>query len=45
MAGLDVPRPDKLYVNIWDGEVIVHWELPAGAPSNSKYNVQMGKYV
>nr|XP_040046087.1 interleukin-10 receptor subunit alpha [Gasterosteus aculeatus aculeatus] len=44
VSGLDVPRPDKLYVNIWDGEVIVHWELPAGAPSNSKYNVQMGKY-
>lgn len=45
MAGLDVPQPEKLLVNILDGEVIALWRPPADAPSNTKYNVQMAKYV
>ncbi|XP_056230997.1 interleukin-10 receptor subunit alpha isoform X1 [Seriola aureovittata] len=43
-SGQDVPRPEDLAVNVSDGDVIVHWKHPAGAPSNSTYNVQMGKY-
>lgn len=45
VVGLDVPKPEKLVVDIWDGEVIVHWKHPVGAPSNLQYNVQMAKYV
>uniref|UniRef100_A0A3P8SVY8 Interleukin 10 receptor, alpha n=1 Tax=Amphiprion percula TaxID=161767 RepID=A0A3P8SVY8_AMPPE len=37
---VDVPHPE-LKVNISDGEVIAYWSHPEGAPSNSKYNVQM----
>lgn len=45
MAGLGVPPPNKLKVKIMDGEVIVHWKSPVDAPSDSEYNVQVGKYV
>ncbi|XP_068441578.1 interleukin-10 receptor subunit alpha [Clinocottus analis] len=45
VSGLDIPQPDKLVVNILDGEIIVHWRHPADAPSNSQYNVQMAKYT
>ncbi|XP_034460652.1 interleukin-10 receptor subunit alpha [Hippoglossus hippoglossus] len=43
VAGLGVPQPDGLVVNISDGEVLIYWKRPADAPLNSKYNVQMGK--
>ncbi|XP_070826802.1 interleukin-10 receptor subunit alpha [Chaetodon trifascialis] len=43
-AGLLVPQPEKLVVDILDGEVIVRWNRPVDAPSNSHYNVQMGNY-
>lgn len=42
-SGLDIPPPDDLVVHIVDGEVRVHWSLPANAPSNSTYNVEMGR--
>ncbi|XP_071351871.1 interleukin-10 receptor subunit alpha [Trachinotus anak] len=45
VSGLEVPKPENLVVNIVDGEVIVHWKHPPNAPSNSKYNVQMAKYI
>ncbi|XP_037630800.1 interleukin-10 receptor subunit alpha isoform X1 [Sebastes umbrosus] len=45
VSGLDIPKPDKLVVNIVDGEVLVHWKHPVDAPSNSQYNVEMAKYV
>lgn len=45
VVGLDVPKPENLVVDILDGEVIVHWRDPVGAPSNFQYNVQMAKYV
>ncbi|XP_020495009.1 interleukin-10 receptor subunit alpha [Labrus bergylta] len=44
VSGLDIPRPDKLVVNIMDGEVIVMWDDPVDLPPNPKYNVQMAKY-
>ncbi|XP_070685593.1 interleukin-10 receptor subunit alpha isoform X2 [Pempheris klunzingeri] len=44
VSGLDVPQPDKLLVDIWDGDVVVHWKHPLDAPSNPKYNVEMAKY-
>ncbi|XP_028429507.1 interleukin-10 receptor subunit alpha isoform X2 [Perca flavescens] len=44
VSGQNVPQPDDLQVNILDGEVIVLWKRPVDAPSNSHYNVQMGKY-
>ncbi|XP_008285236.1 interleukin-10 receptor subunit alpha [Stegastes partitus] len=44
VIGMDLPQPDKLTVNILDGEVIIHWNRPGNISSNSKYNVQMGKY-
>ncbi|XP_041796916.1 interleukin-10 receptor subunit alpha [Chelmon rostratus] len=44
MSGVVVLRPDKLVVDILDGEVMVHWNQPADAPSNSQYNVQMANY-
>ncbi|XP_022051823.2 interleukin-10 receptor subunit alpha [Acanthochromis polyacanthus] len=40
---VDIPNP-KLMVNISDGEVIARWNHPEGAPSNSKYNVEMKKH-
>ncbi|XP_019943747.2 interleukin-10 receptor subunit alpha [Paralichthys olivaceus] len=43
LSGLDVPKPDKLVVKILDGEVLIYWQRPDDAPSNSKYNVQMGR--
>ncbi|KAF1394044.1 hypothetical protein PFLUV_G00022420 [Perca fluviatilis] len=43
-AGKNVPQPDDLQVNILDGEIIVLWKRPVDAPSNSHYNVEMGKY-
>ncbi|XP_053279697.1 interleukin-10 receptor subunit alpha [Pleuronectes platessa] len=45
VAGLDVPQPDDLVVNITDGEVLIYWKPPADAPLNSKYNVQMGELI
>ncbi|XP_078102307.1 interleukin-10 receptor subunit alpha isoform X2 [Sander vitreus] len=45
MSGQNVPKPDDLQVNILDGEVIALWKRPVDAPSNSQYNVQMGKYT
>ncbi|XP_044210898.1 interleukin-10 receptor subunit alpha [Thunnus albacares] len=44
VSGLDIPKPDKLWLDIFDGEVIVYWNHSADAPSNTKYNVQMSKY-
>lgn len=44
VSGLGVPQPEKLAVNILDGEVIAVWEHPTKAPANSKFNVQMGNY-
>ncbi|XP_037630801.1 interleukin-10 receptor subunit alpha isoform X2 [Sebastes umbrosus] len=45
VSGLDIPKPDKLVVNIVDGEVLVHWKHPVDAPSNSQYNVEMAKFT
>lgn len=45
VSGVKIPQPEKLEVNILDGEVIVLWKQPADAPSNSTYNVQMAKYI
>ncbi|KAM7399282.1 hypothetical protein PAMP_018563 [Pampus punctatissimus] len=45
MAGLDIPKPDNMMVKILDGEVIVFWDHPTEAPSNTKYNVEMAKYI
>ncbi|XP_035857328.1 interleukin-10 receptor subunit alpha isoform X2 [Sander lucioperca] len=44
VSGKNVPKPDDLQVNILDGEVIALWKRPVDAPSNSQYNVEMGKY-
>ncbi|KAG7478566.1 interferon alpha beta receptor 1-like [Solea senegalensis] len=44
-AVLGVPKPADVKVNISDGEVIVYWKQPVDAPSNSKYNVEMAKYI
>ncbi|XP_039649075.1 interleukin-10 receptor subunit alpha isoform X2 [Perca fluviatilis] len=44
VSGKNVPQPDDLQVNILDGEIIVLWKRPVDAPSNSHYNVEMGKY-
>ncbi|XP_017284462.1 interleukin-10 receptor subunit alpha [Kryptolebias marmoratus] len=44
MSGVEVPQPEKLEVNISDGEVTVLWEHPMDAPSDLVYNVQMAKY-
>uniref|UniRef100_UPI0037E83B9B interleukin-10 receptor subunit alpha n=1 Tax=Semicossyphus pulcher TaxID=241346 RepID=UPI0037E83B9B len=45
VSGLDIPKPDKLMVDIMDGEVIAFWNNPANLPPNYKYNVQMAKYI
>lgn len=45
LAGLSVPRPKDLQLDILDGEVTALWEHPEGAPPNFHYNVQMAKYV
>ncbi|XP_032366457.1 interleukin-10 receptor subunit alpha isoform X2 [Etheostoma spectabile] len=45
VSGQNVPQPGEVHVNILDGEVTVLWKQPADAPSNSQYNVQMGKYI
>lgn len=45
VAGGDVPQPENLEVHMMEGEIVVHWRKPAGAPSNTQYNVQMAKYV
>ncbi|XP_035536664.1 interleukin-10 receptor subunit alpha [Morone saxatilis] len=44
VSGMEVPKPADLRVDIVDGEVIAIWKHPVGAPPNSHYNVQMGKY-
>lgn len=44
-VGLNLPQPDKLIVDMSEEEIIVLWQDPVDAPSNFKYNVQMGKYV
>uniref|UniRef100_UPI003AAAC818 interleukin-10 receptor subunit alpha n=1 Tax=Centroberyx gerrardi TaxID=166262 RepID=UPI003AAAC818 len=41
---LDVPQPDNLLMNMWDGEVMAVWDPPMDAPPKSHYNVQMAKY-
>lgn len=43
--GNKVAPPEKLDVNIWDGEVTVTWEDPVNLPSYYWYNVEMGRYV
>ncbi|XP_058489766.1 interleukin-10 receptor subunit alpha isoform X2 [Solea solea] len=45
LSVLGVPQPADVKVNISDGEVIVYWKQPVDAPSNSKYNVEMAKYI
>ncbi|XP_076590553.1 interleukin-10 receptor subunit alpha [Chaetodon auriga] len=45
VSGLHVPQPEKLEADILDGEVIVRWNQPVDAPSNSLYNVQMANYT
>ncbi|CAG6003126.1 unnamed protein product [Menidia menidia] len=45
VSGMHVPPPDKLEVDISDGEVLVFWEDPVGTPSKYWYNVQMSKYI
>lgn len=45
VVGLDLPQPQKLTVDIVEDEIIILWQDPMDAPSNFKYNVQMGKYV
>ncbi|XP_072248543.1 interleukin-10 receptor subunit alpha [Leuresthes tenuis] len=45
VSGMHVPQPDKLEVNISDGEVTLLWKDPVGAPSDYWYNVQMARYV
>ncbi|XP_041851774.1 interleukin-10 receptor subunit alpha [Melanotaenia boesemani] len=45
VSGMQVPQPDKLEVNIIDGEVVALWKPPTDAPSNFSYNVQMTEYV
>lgn len=45
ISGLKLPKPDKLQVNIVDGEVTVLWDKPVDAPSDIQYNVQFGKYT
>lgn len=44
-TGLRLPQPERLEVNVLDGEVTAFWQHPAKAPSNFQYNVQMAKYV
>ncbi|RVE64829.1 hypothetical protein OJAV_G00129800 [Oryzias javanicus] len=44
VSGNKVLPPEKLDVNIWDGEVTVTWEHPVNSPSNYWYNVEMGRY-
>uniref|UniRef100_A0A8C5GHQ1 Uncharacterized LOC114474786 n=1 Tax=Gouania willdenowi TaxID=441366 RepID=A0A8C5GHQ1_GOUWI len=43
LSGVIALQPDKLVVNILEGEVTATWKRPAGAPLISKYNVQMAK--
>ena len=45
VTGNGVPKPDQLDVIISDGEVIVIWEDPVDVPLDSRYNVEMKKYV
>lgn len=45
LAGLSIPKPEKLECYTVDGEVTAFWQHPVGAPSNFHYNVQMAKYV
>lgn len=45
VAGGEVPEPKDLVVDITEGEVVVHWDKPVGAPSDTQYNVQILKYV
>ncbi|KAF6736829.1 hypothetical protein FQA47_014044 [Oryzias melastigma] len=44
VSGNKVAPPEKLDVNIWDGEVTVTWEDPVNLPSYYWYNVEMGRY-
>ncbi|KAM7413080.1 hypothetical protein PAMA_020454 [Pampus argenteus] len=43
VSGLDIPKPLNMMVKVLDGEVIVLWDRPTDAPSNTKYNVEMAK--
>ncbi|XP_033832980.1 interleukin-10 receptor subunit alpha [Periophthalmus magnuspinnatus] len=45
VPGQRLPAPENLQVNILDGEVLVHWDKPADAPSDVQYNVQFGRYA
>ncbi|CAJ1065453.1 interleukin-10 receptor subunit alpha [Xyrichtys novacula] len=45
VSGQDIPRPEKLMVDITDGEVIALWTDPVERPSDTKYNVQIAKYT
>ncbi|XP_069562528.1 interleukin-10 receptor subunit alpha [Brachyistius frenatus] len=45
VSGVDIPQPEKLIVDIMDGEVVVLWQHPVDAPSDIQYNVQMAKYT
>uniref|UniRef100_H2LSI5 Interleukin 10 receptor, alpha n=1 Tax=Oryzias latipes TaxID=8090 RepID=H2LSI5_ORYLA len=44
VTGNEVPQPEKLDVNVCDGEVTVLWEHPVNPPSNYWYNVQIAIY-
>ncbi|TKS81019.1 Interleukin-10 receptor subunit alpha [Collichthys lucidus] len=44
VSGGEVPQPKNLVVDIMEGEVVVHWDKPVGAPSDIQYNVQMINY-
>ncbi|KAE8295301.1 hypothetical protein D5F01_LYC06227 [Larimichthys crocea] len=44
VSGGEVPEPKDLVVDITEGEVVVHWDKPVGAPSDTQYNVQILNY-
>lgn len=44
-TGTAVPPPRNVEVHISEDEVMIRWEDPENAPSDTVYNVQMGKYV
>ncbi|CAB1347615.1 unnamed protein product [Coregonus sp. 'balchen'] len=45
VSGKDLLKPVNLMVDIWDGEVTLHWDPPEGAPPLAQYQVQMARYV
>ncbi|KAJ7990381.1 hypothetical protein DPEC_G00299700 [Dallia pectoralis] len=44
VSGSEQPKPIKLTVEIWDGEVTLLWEPPKGDPSPAQYQVQIERY-